>query len=118
MIDNELNCLLDLDRETFHMERGFWVKFDVRQVESSRQIPHGIRYSASLHDSRNRRILGFDNAHGYDFGGRNRYRARKVTWDHIHREDRVEEYEFASAAQLLEDFWREAREIIDGGKNE
>jgi hypothetical protein len=115
MVDRGLNYLLDLDGQIFRMGKGFWVKFDVRQVEPSKQVPHGVRYSATLHNSRNRRVLGFDNAHGYDFGGRNRYRARKVTWDHIHREDRVEQYEFSSAAQLLEDFWREAVQIMDRG---
>jgi hypothetical protein len=63
--DASLETLLDLDGEIFPMDNGYWTKFEARRVHSTEKIPHGIRYSISLHDRNNTRILGFDNAHGY-----------------------------------------------------
>lgn len=45
------------------MDNGYWTKFEVRNVKATSQIPHGIKYSLTLHDNNNRRILGYDNAH-------------------------------------------------------
>ncbi len=79
--DQTLETLLLLDGEIFPMESGCWTKFEVYQVNPNEHIPHGIRYSFTLHDKYNHRILGFDNAHGIK-PTRKRYGARKVTWDH------------------------------------
>jgi hypothetical protein len=99
-----LETLLDLDGEVFCLDGGYWTKFEVRRVEPSVEIPHGVRYSLTLHDRFNRRVLGFDNAHAVK-PTRKQFGARKVTWDHRHEEERVEPYELGSPAQLLEDFW-------------
>jgi hypothetical protein len=40
------------------------------------------------------------------------YGARKITWDHKHKCDKVSPYEYTSASQLLEDFWREVEKIM------
>ena len=61
--DKTLETLLDLNGEIFPMENGYWTKFEASRVTPIRQIPHGIRYSLTLHDRNNTRILGFDNAH-------------------------------------------------------
>ncbi len=61
--DETLATLLNLNGEVFPMENGYWTKFDVWLVDPEPHIPHGVRYSLSLHDRCNRRILGFDNAH-------------------------------------------------------
>ncbi len=45
------------------MDNGYRVKIDARRVAPNAQIPHGIRYSLTLHDRYNRRVPGFDNAH-------------------------------------------------------
>jgi hypothetical protein len=101
--DHGLQNLLDLDGETFQMDGGFWAKFEVKQVEPTAEIPHGIRYSLTLHDRHGTRILGFDNAHA---GPKARkYGARKVEWDHRHDKDRVTTYRFSSAGKLVIDFW-------------
>lgn len=68
----------------------------------------------TLHDRYNRRVLGFDNAHGFT-PKRKRLGARMTTWDHRHRRDEVVSYEFESPGQLLEDFWREAERIMAEG---
>lgn len=63
--DASLETLLDLDGEIFPMDNGYWTKFEACRVAPTKQIPHGIKYSLTLHDRNNTRILGFDNAHVY-----------------------------------------------------
>ena len=101
--DAALDTLLHLDGEVFPMDNGCWTKFEVKRVEPNRNIPHGIRYSLTLHDRHNRRIIGFDNAHAYK-PQKKKYGARKITWDHKHHKERISAYEYESAGQLLEDF--------------
>ena len=62
--DLGIETLLELDGEMFPMDNGYWVKFEVKKVEPNIHIPHGIKYSITLHDSNNHRVLGYDNAHG------------------------------------------------------
>ena len=110
--DETLETLLELDGEVFPMDNGYWTKFDAYRVTPDKHIPHGIKYSITLHDSSNKRIIGFDNAHAVKpkkkkFGG------RKVTWDHKHQEDKTAHYEYESAGQLLEDFWAEVDKFFE-----
>ena len=64
---NDLENLLNLDGEIFPMENGYWVKFckcgfpfghEAKRVDVSKAIPHGIKYSLTLHDKRNQRVVG------------------------------------------------------------
>ena len=112
--DQELVTLLDLNGEIYHIEKGYWVKFKADAALVTPEIPHGIRYSLTLHDRANNRILGFDNAHAIRSSRRNRkkYTARKITWDHVHKEEKVTPYDFNSASQLIEDFWCEVDNIV------
>ena len=109
--DPGLENLLLLNGEIFPMENGHWTKFEAYRVEPSKEIPHGIKCSLTLHDSHNRRILGFDIAHGIKLK-KHRYAAKKTTWDHKHLENKIHDYEFESAGQLLEDFWKEVNRIL------
>ena len=110
--DTSLETLLDLDGEIFPMDNGYWTKFEAYKVTPAKQIPHGIRYSLTLHDRNNTRVLGFDNAHIFKPKG-NRYTARKITFDHKHKMEKVQSYEFESASRLIEDFWKEVTEILN-----
>jgi len=110
--DYGLETLLDLNGEIFPMENGYWTKFEARKVTPNEHIPHGIKYSLTLHNSRNERIIGYDNAHGIKRKG-NKYTANRIVWDHKHKQNIVEPYEFDSAGQLLEDFWNDVNRIID-----
>ena len=107
-----LETLLDLDGEVFPMDNGYWTKFEARRVDPTKQIPHGIRYSLTLHNRNNIRILGFDNAHTFK-PKRKKYGARKVTWDHKHKLKKVYNYEFESPSQLLVDFWEAVNKILE-----
>ena len=112
--DLDLKTLLNLDKEMFFLGKGYWVKFEARIVEKNEHIPHGIRYSLTLHDANNTRILGYDNAHSPKLPkGRKRYAAKKTAWDHKHECMKVYNYEFESASHLLEDFWADVKGIID-----
>lgn len=95
--DPMLETLLLLDGEIFPMDNGYWTKFEMRHVGSSEHIPHGIRYSLTLPDRYNTRILGFDNAHAIK-PKRKKYGARKITWDHIHQREYTIPYEYEDAS--------------------
>ena len=103
--DPVLGFLLDAHGETYQLASGYWVKVEAWLVGPRPEIPHGIRYSLTLHDRRGTRVLGFDNAHGIRVR-RSRYSNRPVVWDHMHNEKKLESYEFQSAGQLLLDFWQ------------
>jgi len=109
--DASLDTLLDLDGEVFPMDNGYWTKFEASRVMPSPQIPHGIRYSLTLHDRNNTRVLGFDNAHTLN-PNKKKYGARKITWDHKHKIEKVYTYEFESASRLIEDFWKAVEKIL------
>lgn len=110
-----LENLLNLDGEIFPMDNGYWTKIEAWRVPVSSQMQHGIRYSLTLHDRNNTRVLGYDNAHAVK-SKRKRFNAIKTTWDHTHRMNRIEPYEFESAEQLLEDFWNEVDRFVNEGK--
>jgi hypothetical protein len=109
--DETLATLLNLDGEIFPMDNGYWTKFEAWRVDPEPHVPLGVRYSLTLHDRHNRRVLGFDNAHAIR-PARKGFTARKITWDHRHKREKTSTYDFESAGQLLEDFWREAERIM------
>ena len=102
----DLENLLNLHGEVFPMDNGYWVKFEAYEIEPSASIPHGIRYSLTLHDKNNHRVIGYDNAHS--FKSSKKYGAKKESYDHIHKKMNIVAYELESASQLLEDFWKSA----------
>jgi len=107
--DYELQTLLELNGFVFYTKKGYWVKFEACMVKPTKNIPHGIKYSLTLHDKDNRRIVGYDNAHDC-LPKRGKYRTKKIKWDHIHKKNKVYFYEFDCACQLISDFW----ETVDG----
>jgi hypothetical protein len=58
--DYDLKTLIDLDGQT-HWQKNHWIKISAKQVDVTAHRPHGIKYSLTLHDSNNTRIIGFDN---------------------------------------------------------
>jgi hypothetical protein len=112
-INSGLETLLQLDGEVFPMDNGYWVKFAVHTTVKNEHIPHGIRYSLTLHDKYNRRVVGYDNAHGIKRPKKKKFSGVRKTWDHRHQESVVKPYEFESAYQLLEDFWNDVNAVIN-----
>lgn len=107
--DNSIETLLLLDGERFVIDEslGLWVKFSVKLTDKSNRW-HGIRYSLSLHNKNNERIMGFDNAHIIEYGGKVGV-APKKAYDHWHydEQDKGRPYNYENAGKLLEDFWIE-----------
>jgi hypothetical protein len=107
--DNTIDCLLDLDGETFVIDgqSGLWVKFEARRAPVSAMHRHGIKYSLSLHDKNNERILGFDNAHPIQYKEKANQKPRIVS-DHVHvaNKSQAKPYRYKTAAKLLKDFWK------------
>jgi len=110
--DTGLAALLELHGEIFPMENGFWTKIEARKVVSNEETPHGVRYSLTLHDQTNMRILGYDNAHRFK-AARKGFGTRKTEWDHKHERNRVKSYTYENAGQLMEDFWNDVKRIVE-----
>lgn len=110
-----LDTLLDLDGEVFPMDNGFWVKFSAFRCPVNKHIPHGIKYSLTLHDRYNQRIIGYDNAHGIKLPKKKKFSGRRDVWDHKHKKTCTTFYEFESAYQLLEDFWSDVNAVLKSG---
>jgi len=106
-----LEYLLELNGEIFPMDNGYWTKIEAKVVDSSEQIPHGVKYSLTLHNKSNARILGYDNAHGVRTN-KTKFKVMKTKWDHKHERNRIKSYDYKTAATLLEDFWNDVNKII------
>lgn len=94
-----------MDGMVHFYESKHWYKIEAKIVEPSIERPHGIKYSLTFHDRHNKRIFGIDNAHLPQSQGR--YKARLVTYDHLHRneKDKGIPYNFTSTYKLIEDFF-------------
>jgi Family of unknown function (DUF6516) len=99
--------LLDLHQEVIDQGDGYWVKIEAWEVCVSEAVPHGVRYSLTLHNPRGLRILGYDNAHAVKM--RSGYSGRKLAYDHKHSsaKDLGIRYEFKDAHKLLCDFFED-----------
>jgi len=100
-----IETLLDLHGSVLDQGKGYWIKLEAWRVEVGKQVPHGIRYSLTLHEPYGRRILGYDNAHAVKPPKKYKYAGRIVSHDHVHRHaaDKGVPYEFKDAEQLLID---------------
>lgn len=111
--DFGLQWLLDLHGVTVTLDSGYWWKAQAWRVPPSVFCPHGIRYCLTLHNEHNRRIFGYDNAHGIKTSQKGKFAARIVR-DHVHltAHDKGHPYEFSSASQLLEDFLKKVNDAV------
>jgi hypothetical protein len=112
--DPALDTLLELHGSILDQGDGYWIKIDAWRVDESAHIPHGIRYSLTLHEPHGKRILGFDNAHAIKPPKKFKYAGRILVYDHKHRHisDQGVPYEFKDAQQLLEDFFKDADHVL------
>ena len=117
--DHGLETLLDLNGQVIDQGGGFWIKIDAWVVQASEAIPHGIRYSLTLHEPCGTRILGYDNAHQIRLPGKFRYAGKRRAFDHIHKQGREEivHYEFQTADQLLSDFFADVDKALNRLRN-
>jgi Family of unknown function (DUF6516) len=112
--DSGLTTLLDLHGEILDQGNGYWVEIRAWAVEVTRDVPHALRYSLTLHDRHGTRIMGFDNAHAPKMPGKFRYAGQRLPYDHRHRHasDEGVPYSFKNAHQLLSDFFEEVDRVL------
>ncbi len=105
-MDYGLELLLGYDGKRHYFATGHYLKFEVRQIETSTRTPHGLSYCLTLHAPEGRRLLGFDNAHLVSHRG-GRFVKRPTASDHWHRDDgdMGRPYVFKNASMLLADFF-------------
>lgn len=110
-VDHGIENLLDLDGTVIEADSAleYYVHFEVKRVGCSAGRPHGIKYSLTLRDKRNNRLMGFDNAHPVKAPGSGFIRHRTLRkYDHQHKFKDIAviiPYEYSTAEQLLVDFW-------------
>jgi hypothetical protein len=104
-----IDALLELDGVVIEQRLGCWVKIAAWRVETSPDIPHGVRYSLTLHGPYNKRIIGYDNSHAVKPPRKLKFAGRRLPYDHRHRHvaDKGVPYTFTDAYQLLSDFFAE-----------
>lgn len=112
--DGSIDTLLDLHGSVFDQGNGYWIKIEAWLVEPSAGIPHGIRYSLTLHEPYGKRILGYDNAHSVRLPKKYKHSGHVRTFDHLHRHvgDKGVPYEFNSADELLADFFAHVDKVL------
>jgi hypothetical protein len=112
-MEHTLAFLLAFDGRVHHYADGYFVKFEIRQVEATKERPHGLRYSFTLHGPKGQRLLGFDNAHAVAPLG-SKYKSKPVVTDHWHRteDDLGRPYSFESAEKLVDDFFDEVERVL------
>ena len=100
--------------QTIGQDGGYWVKFEAWRVMASDGIPHGIRYSLTLHEPYGKRILGYDNADAVKPPKKFKFAGQRLAYDHRHRHvsDKGVPYVFQDAQQLLVDFFAEVDRVL------
>jgi len=120
--DITIENLLELDGVKYVIDEhlGLWVKFEAKRVQPSENRPQGIKYSLTLHDRSNTRMMGFDNAHAIEFGAKTNVAPKRI-YDHWHKDesDNGRPYNYKNAGKLIEDFWKEVDKMTKklGGPN-
>ncbi len=109
-----ISTLIDLHDQIIDQGDGYWIKIEAWRVEPSAFIPHGIRYSLTLHEPYGRRILGYDNAHAVKPPKKFKFAGMRLPYDHKHRHasDKGVPYAFQDAHQLLSDFFKEVDQVL------
>lgn len=104
--DRTLDQLLDLDGETFFIDRDgeYRVNFPSSAFLLRRRSHTGS--SLTLHGPDNKRIIGFDNAHPAPPG------IWVSPFDHVHKHNKTRPYRYHNAAALLQAFWQEVDKIL------
>jgi hypothetical protein len=85
----------------------------VRRTERTATRPHGVRYALVFRPAQGEPFVRFDNAHAAERPG-GRFVETSPAYDHWHRDelDPGRPYTFTTAAQLLDDFWREVKRVM------
>ena len=109
-----LEFLLAFDGRIHHLEEGYWIKFEIERVQATKERPHGLSYSFTLHAPDGTRLVGFDNAHSVSVKG-SRFKPRPPASDHWHRTetDPGRPYQFKDAETLIDNFFDEVERVLN-----
>ena len=112
-LEHGLEFLLAFDGRIHHLEEGYWIKFEIERVSATKQRPHGLSYSFTLHAPDGTRLIGFDNAHGVLAKG-SPFKPKPLAKDHWHRTetDPGRPYQFKDAETLIGDFFDEVEQVL------
>lgn len=113
--DPGIATLLELHDQIIDQGNGYWVKIEAWRVAINPNIPHGVRYSLTLHEPYCKRILGYDNAHAVKPPKKFKFEGMRLPYDHQHRHasDKGVHYGFSNAHQLLVDFFTEVDIVLE-----
>jgi len=111
--EHGLEFLLAFDGRIHHLEEGYWIKFEIERVKPTKERPHGLSYSFTLHAPDGTRLVGFDNTHGVPVKG-SRFKPKPPASDHWHRTetDPGRPYPFKNAETLIDDFFDEVERML------
>jgi hypothetical protein len=112
--DAELELLLSLDGASYQAAEGYLVEFKAQRTNPTAARPHGIVYALVFRPGDGRPYVRFDNAHGVERPG-GKYVKAPVAFDHWHQteDDAGRPYTFTTATQLLDDFWRQVKRVMN-----
>jgi Family of unknown function (DUF6516) len=110
----ELELLLSFDGASYQASEGYVVEFTARRTDITAERPHGISYALVFRPANGEPFVRFDNAHAPNRAG-GKYVKAPAAYDHWHRDeyDVGRPYKFTTALQLLSDFWREVKRVMD-----
>jgi hypothetical protein len=109
--DYGLEFLLSFDGRVHHLEKGYWIKFEIKRVKPARGRSHGLSYALTLHAPDGTRLIGFDN--GVPAVG-SKFKRWPEENDHWHRteKDSGRPCMFKDAAKLIDDFFDEVERVL------
>ena len=112
-LDAGLENLLELNGVSFFVDEAgrYTVKFVVIRVPVTKERPHGLSYSLTLHDANEERLVGFDNAHSVRAQSGPAGKSSQAH-DHRHRLKTIRPYDYKDAATLLADFWKQVDGVL------
>ena len=112
--DPAIDSMLDLHDSILDQGNGYWIKIEAWRVAVSKEVPHGIRYSLTLHEPYGKRVLGYDNAHAVKPPKKFKYAGHVKAYDHKHRHvsDHGLPDEFVDAQQLINDFFADVDRVL------
>jgi len=89
------------------------LRFEIERVKATKERPHGLAYSFTLHAPDGTRLVGFDNAHGVPAKA-SRSKPKPPASDHWHRtqSDLGRPYQFKNAEGLIDDFFDEVERVL------
>ena len=111
--DLAVEYFLELDG-TVHFvdeECKYRVEIKAKRTHVTPERPHGLSYSLTLHNKKNERILGFDNAHPVPANKGPSGKKHKFH-DHKHRYERTRIYKFEDTGTLISDFYASVEQVM------